>query len=155
MKLNRALIIVFVSVVVIGSAATVALFLATGGRNSSTASGSTTALPSGCVKPQGGFLVIASGQGYNDSVDHGVPNNSWPVLTVQQNQTVNITVCNTDFQAHGFQVTHYYDSAIYSIVPGQVIHVSFVANEKGEFRIYCEIFCTIHWAMQSGELIVN
>jgi len=154
MRQSQLAIVALVGVIVIGAAVTVALFLASSGRNT-TSTASTGSLPAGCVKPPGGFLVVASGRGYNDSVDHGVPENSWPVLTVQQNQTVNITVCNTDFQAHGFQVTHYYDNTIVSIVPGQVIHVSFVANEKGDFRIYCEIFCTIHWAMQSGELIVT
>ena len=151
MKPNRLVIIALVATIVIAAGVTVALFLASAGKSSS----SSTTFPNGCVKPPGGFLVIASSKGYNDSVDHGVPSNSWPIITVQQGTTVNITVCDTDFQAHGFQVTHYYDNSIVTIVPGQVIHVSFLANEKGDFRIYCEIFCTIHWAMQSGELIVT
>jgi len=150
-KPNRLVIIALVATIAIAAGVTVALFLASGGKNPSSA----TTFPPGCVKPPGGFLVIASNKGYNDSVDHGVPTNSWPVIMVQQGTTVNITVCNTDFQAHGFQVTHYYDSSIVTIVPGQAIHVSFVADEKGDFRIYCDIFCTIHWAMQSGELIVS
>ena len=33
--------------------------------------------------------------------------------------------------------------------------VNFVANEAGKFRIYCNIFCSVHWAMQSGELVVS
>jgi len=111
-------------------------------------------LPSGCVKPAEGFLVIASNRGYNDSVDHGVPENPWPVITVNQGQQVNIAVCNTDVQAHGFQITHYFDSNIESIAPGQVIHVSFVADQAGDFQIYCSIFCSIHAFMQSGLLRV-
>ena len=155
MKPSRLVIIVLVSVIVIASAVTVALFLASSARNTSSITNSTTALPSECVKPSGGFLIVASNRGYNDSVDHGVPTNKWPVITVQQGQTVNITVCNTDFQTHGFQIAHYYDNDIFTVVPGQAIDVSFVASEKGDFQIYCEIPCTIHWAMQSGELIVN
>ncbi len=144
-------IIAIIVVALVGAIATTAFYLASTGRNVTT----TSTLPSGCVKPADGFLVVASNQGYNDSIAHGVPQNSWPVMTVQQNQTVNITVCDTDFQAHGFQVTHYYDSEIVTIVPGQVLHVSFVADKTGTYRIYCNIFCSIHWAMQSGELIVT
>jgi FtsP/CotA-like multicopper oxidase with cupredoxin domain len=115
----------------------------------------TTGLPSYCKKPAGGYLIVASIKGYNDSVDHGVPAKPWPVVSVQKGSTVTITVCNVDHQAHGFQVTHYFDSKIQTVVPGQAITVSFVADETGTFQIYCSIFCTVHWAMQSGELVVS
>ena len=137
-------------VVLIGASATAAFYLASKGRTTTS-----TTLPGECVKPTNGFLVVASSRGYNDSIDHGVPEESWPIITVQQGQTVNITVCNTDFQAHGFQVSYYYDSSIITIVPGQVLHISFVANKAGEFRIYCNIFCSIHPFMQSGLLNVT
>jgi heme/copper-type cytochrome/quinol oxidase subunit 2 len=101
------------------------------------------------------FLIVASVDGYNDSVDHGAPSNPWPVIQVSKGTMVNITVTNTDHQTHGFQITHYYDSSIFSVAPGQTIHVTFVADQKGTFKIYCSIFCTVHWAMQSGELIVS
>jgi len=112
-------------------------------------------LPSYCSRPSGGFLIVASARGYNDSVDHGVPASSWPVIRVQKGSTVSITVCNTDVQAHGFQVTHYLDSRIETVSPGQALTVTFVADESGSYRIYCSIFCTVHWAMQSGELVVS
>jgi len=147
---NQLVILAVLVVVLIGASATAAFYLASTGRTTTSSS-----LPGGCVKPAGGFLVVASHEGYNDSVAHGVPTNWWPIITVQQGQTVNITVCNTDFQAHGFQVTHYYDSYIVTIVPSQVLHVSFVADKAGEFRIYCNIPCSIHWAMQSGLLNVT
>jgi hypothetical protein len=111
-------------------------------------------LPAGCTKPTGGFLIIASKLGYNDSVDHDVPAKPWPVMTVTKGQQVDITVCNTDIQAHGFQVAHYFDSTIESIAPGQVIHVSFVADQVGVFQVYCSIFCSVHAFMQSGQLRV-
>ena len=115
-----------------------------------------TSLPAGCVRPANGFLVIASSRGYNDSVGHGVgPNDSWPVLNVQMGQSVNVVVCNTDIEAHGFQIFHYFDSHTVSIAPRQVIRVSFVAKQTGTFRIYCSIFCVPHAPyMQYGELIV-
>jgi hypothetical protein len=117
--------------------------------------GSSTNLPAGCSRPQGGFLIIASKLGYNDSVDHGVPANPWPVINVKQGQQVNITVCNTDVQAHGFQVQHYFDGTIESIAPGQAVHVSFLADQTGSFQMYCSIFCSIHAFMQSGLLRVT
>jgi hypothetical protein len=116
---------------------------------------SRTNLPPGCTKPLGGFLIVADSNGYNDSMHHDVPHISWPVIEVKNETMVRITVCNADHQAHGFQVTHYFDSNIETVFPGQVVNVSFVADRSGTFRIYCSIFCTIHspW-MQSGELVV-
>jgi hypothetical protein len=148
----RRLAAVVVLVVAAAGAVAGAEFLLIG---RGTTTSATTGLPAGCVRPQGGYLIVAGRDGFNDSVDHGVPANWWPVINATQGQTVNITVCNTDFQAHGFQVTHYFDSRTTTIVPGQVLHVSFVAQQTGEFRIYCDIFCSIHWAMQSGLLRVS
>ena len=116
---------------------------------------STSTLPVGCVRPSGGFLIIADVNGYNDSMHHDVPHNSWPVIEVKNETMVRITVCNADHQAHGFQVTHYFDGNIETLSPGQVLNVSFVADKSGTFRIYCSIFCTIHYPwMQYGELVV-
>ncbi len=114
-----------------------------------------SSLPPGCVKPAGGFLIIASNTGYNDSIGHGAPEKSWPIITVHQGQNVSIVVCNVDEQAHGFQITHYFDQSIETVVPGQVLRVSFVATEAGHFDIYCSILCTIHIYMQSGLLNVT
>jgi hypothetical protein len=119
------------------------------GRNSG------ASLPAGCVKPAGGFLVIASNLGFNDSIEHGAPTKGWPLMTAQKGATVNIVVCNTDRVAHGFQIAHYFDSSIETVEPGQVIHVSFVANQAGTFDIYCSILCPIHVYMQNGQLLVN
>jgi len=113
------------------------------------------ALPSGCVMPPGGFLVIASSLGYNQSVYHQTLSKPWPVITVQKGATVNIVVCNTDRQAHGFQIAHYFESNIETLDPGQVLKVSFTADQTGTFQIYCSIFCTIHLYMQNGQLTVS
>ena len=115
-------------------------------------------LPPGCVRPAGGFLIIASEYGYNDSVLEGAgPAKAWPVITVTQGETVNITVCNVDkTQSHGFQISNYFDSAIEAVGPGQVLHVpTFVASRTGTFQIYCAIFCTIHLFMEYGQLRVT
>jgi len=125
-----------------------------------TRSSSSGLLPPGCVRPQGGFLIIASELGYNESVDHLTSQNvsyvSWPVLQAHEGQNVTIVVCNADpSQAHGFQIDEYYQAGTVAIAPGQVLRVSFIADKSGTFRIYCNIFCTVHWAMQNGELVVS
>ncbi len=114
-------------------------------------------LPPGCTRPAGGYLIVMSKYGYNDSVLEGAgPTKAWPVITVAQGNLVNITVCNADTsQAHGFQVSYYYDKTIVAVDPGQVIHISFVATKAGTFRIYCAIFCTIHLFMEYGQLRVT
>ncbi len=114
-----------------------------------------TNLPAGCVKPPGGFLVIANINGFNDSKQHGAPTDTWPIITVKQGTTVNITVCNADFQAHGFQIAHYVDNSIETVEPGQVAHLSFVADTAGNFTIYCSIPCSIHVYMTNGRLTVT
>jgi hypothetical protein len=115
----------------------------------------TSSLPSGCVRPANGFVIIASEAGFNNSIGHGAPEKPWPIITVQKGAAVTIVVCNTDRQAHGFQITHYYDSSIQTVEPGQVLRVPFIADQAGTFQIYCSIFCTIHVYMQSGLLNVT
>ena len=48
------------------------------------------------------FVIVANERGYNDSIDHGVPQNYWPVLCVQQGNTITIRVENTGSEPHGF-----------------------------------------------------
>jgi len=111
-------------------------------------------LPPGCAKPEHGFLVIASDRGFNDSVDHGAFA-VWPVINVTKGSIADIVVCNTDRVTHSFQIDSYYASGLNAMNTGQVIHVTFVANETGSFRIFCQIFCPIHSYMQQGRLNVT
>ena len=69
--------------------------------------GHSTALPAGCVKPAGGFLIVASDLGFNDSENY-FGKGSWPIVNVTQGSTVNITVCDAGNYAHGFQISSYY-----------------------------------------------
>ncbi len=142
--------------VVIASSAAVAAVISPDLNSVSSTNSMQVSLPAGCAKPAGGFLIIADELGFNDSVDHGVPQNPWPVMNVRQGQNVTIVVCNADpSQPHGFQVDNYYDARLVAIAPGQVLTVSFVADKTGTFRVYCNIPCSVHWAMQSGELVVS
>jgi FtsP/CotA-like multicopper oxidase with cupredoxin domain len=151
---NRRYLVILFAVSLISAAAIAAIALP--GLNRTTTTTSTIKLPAGCMKPANGFLIIASQLGFNDSVGHGVPQNSWPVMNVRQGQNVTIVVCNADpSQPHGFQIANYYDARLVSIGSGQVLTVNFVADRAGTFRVYCSIPCSVHWAMQSGELIVS
>jgi heme/copper-type cytochrome/quinol oxidase subunit 2 len=150
---RRAFVIAIIVIILAAGVVTVsALYVLSGNRTTTSASH----LPAGCAKPPDGFLIIASHLGYNGSVTRDAgPNNPWPIINTTVGSTVHIVVCNTDFQPHGFQVSHYYDSSLVTIEPGQVLNVSFVADQSGTFRIYCNIFCTIHIFMQNGELRVS
>jgi len=112
-------------------------------------------LPAGCARPSGGFLIVASSLGFNDSMEHGAPVKSWPILDVVQGTDVDITVCNTYSQSVGFQVTHYDQGQIASVQPGRVMNVNFVASEAGSFSIYCDVFNPIHIYLQGGVLDVS
>lgn len=149
-RTNRRIVVVISVVLLLGAGATIALYLVSregGGPGPGH-------LPPGCARPSGGFLVVASNTGYNDSIGHGAPTKSWPIITVHKGQNVTIVVCNTDVQAHGFQITHYVNNQE-TLVPGQVLRVSFIADQTGSFIIYCDIFCSIHIYMQNGLLNVT
>jgi len=130
-------------------AVTVAAYAASSG------GGGTTALPTGCVRPADGYLIVASSLGYNNSVAHGGPAQSWPVINAAQGTNVTITICNTYQQDVGFQVVHYLAGKVETVLPGQVMTLSFVADQRGTFSIYCSIFCPIHVYLQGGELNVD
>jgi hypothetical protein len=147
-------VLVLLAVAIIGAGTVTSLYVLSLGRGSSTAS----TLPPGCTKPAGGFLLVASHLGWNDSVLMGAgvtPGVVWPKMTVTQGQTVTVTVCNTDVQAHSFQVAHYEQGAANTLVPGQVKTFQFVATDAGTFQVYCEIECSIHIYMQAGQLVVT
>ena len=151
MTQNRRIISLALFTVLVGTAIVSVAYLTYGRGGTST----TINLPPGCVKPPDGYLIVADVSGFNDSVDRGVPATNWPVIDVQKGANVTIRVCNIDQQPHGFQVAHYYDSHIVALAPGQVLTVSFVADEAGSFKIYCSILCSVHWAMISGQLSVS
>jgi len=79
----------------------------------------------------------------------------WPIIQVHLGDTVIITVINNNSrEIHGFAIVHYDDRG-FSTPPGQEHTITFVANEAGTFRVYCNVFCAIHPYMQNGELIVS
>ena len=102
------------------------------------------------------FTVVMVNQGinvgFNGSKNHPSP---WPVMNVSFGQNVVIHVWNNDTsQAHGFTISHYFDSGL-TLAPGNCFDVRFAANQRGSFNMFCQIFCTIHLSMQNGRLNVN
>ena len=108
--------------------------------------------------PTAKFLIVAADigspyAGFNGSYYHLTT--QWPVMRVHLGQQVVITVMNcASSEAHGFAITHYLDSGIV-LHEGQMSVVNFTANEKGAFRVYCDILCAVHPYMQNGNLIVS
>jgi hypothetical protein len=149
---NQRIVAILLIVAILGVSGTAGLYVLSKGN----ATSSTRSLPAGCVKPPGGFLIVASDEGYNDSIGHGAPAKSWPIITVTQGQNVTIVVCNIDVEPHGFQISHYYDSREVTVQPGEVLHIpSFIATKTGDFTIYCDILCAVHPYMQNGLLTVS
>ncbi len=107
-----------------------------------------------CTTYHTSFLIIENSRGYNNSVEHGVPQNYWPILCVHQGDTVQITIENTGSEPHGFSVANYYEQGV-SLVEGQKATISFIANQPGSFIIKCDIFCSVHQWMLNGLLVVN
>ena len=100
------------------------------------------------------FLIIANERGYNDSIDHGVPENYWPVLCAKQGSTVTVVVENTGSEPHGFSIDNYYPQGV-SLQVGQNLTITFIAAKSGAFLIYCTVLCAVHPWMLSGLLVVK
>jgi len=104
----------------------------------------------GCNRPPGYLLIIANENGFNDSVHHARP---WPLIRVQEGSSVGIIICNNDsVEAHGFGIDRYMSPT--QLRPGQFARTTFVANQAGNYTIYCSIFCSVHVYMQ-GRLVVS
>ena len=103
------------------------------------------------------FTIIESDPGNNYEGMNGSAfhvSTQWPVIQVYQGQKVIINIFNcASSESHGFAITTYFNSGV-TVRPGQSYTLTFVANQKGSFRMYCSIFCAIHPLMQNGVLIV-
>lgn len=86
----------------------------------------------------------------------GAPSSGpWPIMRVVQGERVVIHIENTgEFEEHGFSIAQYLPSGVVTR-PGQSQDVTFIASQTGTFKVYCQIFCSIHQYMQNGELIVS
>ncbi len=111
-----------------------------------------------CVRAVGYVLIVFDGSGMNDSKDHGVPAENWPILTVHNNADVRIAVCNLDSsQDHGLAM---YDSQLVltdscrDVKPQSVCYTNFVPSISGNFTMADPLFSTENMWTQSGLLRV-
>ena len=104
------------------------------------------------VQPQTlNFTVIADDNGFNGSVQHGIP---WPIITVHVGDNVTITVIDDGkVEAHGFAIDSYFPKGLI-VGPGESGSVTFTATTPGNYTFYCNIFCTVHQFM-IGTLVVE
>jgi len=106
---------------------------------------------------QAEFLIVEADpgnvyEGMNGSAYH--MDEAWPVMIVHEGQTVVIHIINcASSESHGFAITHYFDAGV-ALGSGHSYTLTFVATEKGTFRVFCNIFCAIHPLMQNGQLVV-
>lgn len=107
-----------------------------------------------CTSYSSTFTIVASESGYNDSIGHGTPSKSWPILCTHPGEEVTINVINEDsVEPHGFAVAGYLDAGI-TVLPGKSETISFYTSASGDFKIYCNVICAVHPYMQSGILVV-
>ncbi len=107
-----------------------------------------------CKHVDGYVTIIANSSGYNDSISHGAPSTAWPIIHASQGGTVHLLLCNLDtIETHGFAIDHYFDSGVV-LRPGAAYELTFTATQTGDFRIYCDVFCTVHRFML-GSLVVS
>lgn len=97
------------------------------------------------------FTVVGDINGFNGSRNLSAP---WPVMSVQRCDSVTMRFVNEDNQAHGMAVDFY---SVRGLSPqgGETQALSFTASKAGQFRVFCNIFCTVHIYMQDGLLNVS
>jgi len=97
------------------------------------------------------FTIMADSNGFNGSVQHGLP---WPVIAVHVGDNVTINVINDGkVEAHGFAIDGYFPQGLI-VGPGESDSVTFTATNPGNYTFYCNIFCTVHQYMR-GTLMVE
>jgi hypothetical protein len=149
-----SLLAVIVLAVVIASAGAIAFAL---GPISSDSHVENVVSNPGCVKTEGGYLIVASDSGFNDSSVHlqADPSQPYPLITVAQGSNVTITVCTTSkVEMHGFAIDYYFPVGKV-LAPKDSFTVTFQAEKTGIFSIYCNVLCPIHEWMLQGELVVT
>ena len=102
------------------------------------------------------FTIIENLNGYNDSAFHPGSwlTKPWPLMNVRQCEMVVIKIMNTDIQTHGFAVDFYATRGT-EVQGGQSLTVQFLASKVGQFRVYCNVLCSVHNSMLYGSLDVT
>jgi hypothetical protein len=102
------------------------------------------------------FTIIENLNGYNDSAYHPGSwlTKPWPAMNVRQCNMVVIKIMNKDTQTHGFAVDFYATRGT-EVQGGQSLTVQFLASKVGQFRVYCNVLCSVHSSMLYGSFTVT
>ena len=73
-------------------------------------------------------------------------------ITVNQGDTVRITIKSIDVD-HGLAIPDFNVNVKFK--PGDIKTVEFIADKKGEFRFYCNVYCGSGHREMEGTLVVN
>tara|TARA_Y100000310_G_C20284077_1_gene623985 strand:- start:45 stop:497 length:453 start_codon:yes stop_codon:yes gene_type:complete len=73
-------------------------------------------------------------------------------INVNKGDKVILHIVSTDVE-HGFAINEF--NIDVNLKPGQTVDIEFIANKKGEFLIFCNVFCGIGHSDMEGTLIVN
>lgn len=104
------------------------------------------------------FTIIISDHAPNEGMNGSAIKGTtavWPVIHVHigQKVVINVQMVNAD-EPHGFAIDNYFPAGV-TLRPGEFYQVTFIANQAGTFRMYCNVFCAIHPLMQNGQVIVS
>ena len=73
-------------------------------------------------------------------------------ITVNKGDKVILHVTSTDIQ-HGIAINEFGISQ--DLTPGETVNIEFIADKKGEFLIFCNVFCgTGHSEMESTIIVI-
>lgn len=74
------------------------------------------------------------------------------IIEVNQGDRVRISISATDIP-HGFAITEY---GVTTITPvGEITTVDFIADKKGNFTMFCTVFCGVGHPNHKGVLVVK
>lgn len=73
-------------------------------------------------------------------------------ITVNEGDTVKLTVTSVDV-THGFSLFEFGINE--NLKPGKTVEIEFIADKKGEFTFFCNIFCGSGHGGMNGKLIVE
>lgn len=150
---RKAIAITVVILALAASAVTVTMF-----------ESNVTSLISGqFMHPVEHYTIIVSDSGPNMGINGSAyvqtneTSEPWPVLRVQLEDRVMITVINSNssYEPHALGVSYYYPQGSAILQPGQSTTISFIANISGNFNVYDTLFSAIQQYTENGQLIVS
>src|SRR5215472_3966621 len=105
----------------------------------------------GIAPTQVQFTIVANLTGYNNSK---LNNGQGPFFSVPKCSRVTVNLANRDVQPHGLAVDFYSAHGVEAI-GGDTQSLPLLAYKTGTFRIFCNIYCSVHTYMLHAQLTVT